>query len=162
MARILREAMNDISTNLRFTTESPSEFENRRLPTLDTELWVKDNQIHHSFYEKPTRTPLLIMENSGMAEHQKISILSNDLIRRLSNVGDSVGIEERITIIDNMTVQLKNSGYGWKKAREIIISGLLGLKRKVDTRKVRGEKFYRLAATTLGARVKKKLIEKTT
>ena len=85
MARILREAMNDISTNWRFTTESPSEFENRRLPTLDTELWVKDNQIHHSFYEKPTRTPLLIMENSGMAEHQKISILSNDLIRRLSN-----------------------------------------------------------------------------
>ena len=29
-------------------------------------------------------------------------------------------------------------------------------------RKIRGEKFYRLAATTLGARVKKKLIEKTT
>ena len=30
------------------------------------------------------KTPLVVMERSAMGEHQKISILSNEIIRRLS------------------------------------------------------------------------------
>ena len=37
-----------------FTGEDDSMFSNRRLPTLDTELWMKEGKVMVSFYEKPT------------------------------------------------------------------------------------------------------------
>ena len=60
-----------------------------------------------------------------------------------------------------MTRQMKNSGYVWKEAREIIVSGGVGLKRKEERRKKEGKGFHRKAATTLAGRVKKKLLQKT-
>ena len=35
--------MNDINEDLKFTTETEEEFENRRLPTLSFEIWCDEN-----------------------------------------------------------------------------------------------------------------------
>ena len=81
-----------------------------------------------------------------MGERQKIDILSNELIRRLSNVGEGIMIQEILGIIDQFTRQLKNSGYERKQIREIVICGLRGFKNKVKKRKELGDNFYRLAS----------------
>ena len=87
MARLLIDAMNSVNKDLVFTTETQEDFKSERLPTLDFEMWVTpENKIEHSFYQKPMKTPLLLMERSGMSNQKKYQILSNDLTRRLSNI----------------------------------------------------------------------------
>ena len=42
--------------------------------------------LYHSYYEKSMRMQYTIMQRTAMSEHQKISILSNELVRRVSNI----------------------------------------------------------------------------
>ena len=62
-------------------------------------------------FEKEMRTQLLIPERSAMASKQKMNILSNEVIRRLSNTNvEKVEEREVLEILNHMTKQLKNSG----------------------------------------------------
>ena len=162
MARQSREAMNSIYANLNFTVEIEEDFSNMRLPTLDFNLFVhNDCEIRHSFFEKPCNTPYVVMERSAMGEQAKHSILAQDLIRRLSNVGEALFEEEKLQVINAYTEKLKVSGYNRKQTREIVISGLRGYNAKKQRAAKSGKPFYRLARDTLKARIKKKLTEKT-
>ena len=163
MARILRPAMNSINKDLRFTTEVADEFEDKKLPTLDFKLWLEnDNEINHTFYEKSMKTQLVIPKRSAMSMKQKMSINSNDLNRRLSNINIErmeEGELERVT--NHYTKQLKGSGYTRNECREIIVSGALGWKRRMARRLEENKEFYRSAASTLRTRIKKKLDRKS-
>merc|ERR1711954_64016 len=87
MARTCRDAMNHINPDLVFTTETQEDFSTERLPTLDFEIWISENNfIKHSYYQKSMKTPLTIMERSGMGYQQKYQILTNELVRRMSNI----------------------------------------------------------------------------
>ena len=65
-----------------------------------------------------------------------------------------------MTITETLIQELKNSGYNRKSSRGIIVSGVLGWKRKIARRIQEGTPFYRSAASTLKQRCKKKLLEK--
>ena len=109
------------------------------------------------------RTQLLIPEMSAMAQKQKMSILSNELVRRMSNIYvEKNSEEEKIRVTDHFTNQLKNSGYDRRTSREIVVSGILGWTRKVRRRKEEGKDFYRGARSTLRQRMRKKLLDPTT
>ena len=162
--RMMREClkcMNSINTDLTFTVEWAGEFPNSRLPTLDFSMWIEQGLIHHTYYEKEMRTQLMVMRQSSMAERQKMDILSNELVRRISNVGESIGQEEVDKIIDHFTQQLVNSGYERRQVYEIITSGLKGFENKKYRRIKARERFYRRAVDTLEERTMKKLTEKT-
>jgi hypothetical protein len=155
--------MNSVNPDLQFTVETAEDFEDGRLPTLDFDMWVDEGGvIKHSYFEKPMKTQLVLMKRSAMSENQKIDILSNELIRRLSNVGQGIEKSETTKVINNYTRQLKNSEYEQKQAKEIITCGLRGYKNKVERRRQDGEDFYRKARDTLHRRTRKKLMEKTT
>ena len=97
-----------------------------------------------------------------MGDQQRHSILANELIRRLSNTEhEKNDTEETSKIIETFIQQLKSSGYNRKQAREIVVAGLLGWKRKIKRRKDDGQEFYRNAKSTLATRCRKKLLEKT-
>ena len=161
MARVLAPAMNSINPDLTFTTELREDFSDRRLPTLDCNMWFDcDWSLNHTYFEKSMRSQLMIPANSAMSEKQKMNILSNDLIRRLSNLKiekAEVGEEQRI--IDHYTTQLKTSGYDRRKAREIVVSGVLGWIRKRRRREEQGVRFYRSAASTLSGRIRRKILD---
>ena len=54
---------------------------------LDFKLWLEeDNELNHTFFENNMKTQLVIPKRSAMAMKQKMSINSNDLNRRLSNI----------------------------------------------------------------------------
>ena len=78
--------MNSINPDVKFTTETAEDFPERRLHTLDTDIWLDNGKIRHSNYQKPMKTPYVLMQKSAMSSQQKFSILSNELIRRLSNI----------------------------------------------------------------------------
>jgi hypothetical protein len=156
-------AMNSVAEDMEFTVETEEDFANKRLQTLDFEAWfdVQEGVVKHDFFEKPMRTSLVVMERSAMGLQQKHSILANDLVRRLSNLSGTMTTNDNLEVINNYTIKLKTSGYSQVQAREIIVSGIRGFKKKIERRKRAGEKFYRDAKKTLSSRVRKKLTEKT-
>ena len=161
MARVCKTAMNSINEDLVFTTETQEDFEKERLPTLDFEMWIEDNKIKHSYYQKPMRTPFVIMERSGISKNQKFQILSNELNRRLSNIQlEEIPHSEILLTVEQFIAELKNSEYSRKQAREIVSSGLRGWKNKLRKRKRTNTPIYRLAQQTVTERMKKKLTEK--
>ena len=46
-----------------------------------------------------------------MGTRQKFSILANDLVRRLSNMGPTTTLTEHVDVVDKYTTKLKASGY---------------------------------------------------
>ena len=153
--------MNSINEDLKFTTEREVDFDNGRLPTLSFQLWSEFEGIRHSYFEKEMRTQVLTMQKSSQGEHSKISILVNELMRRFEVMDDKLDKIEQVGVVDHFTSQLKNSGYSYKEAREIIISALKGITRKRENRK--GEtKRYKSSGETLETRLNKKLLEAST
>ena len=94
MARVCQPCMNSINPDLVFTVECEDDFPEKRLPTLDFYLWVVRGIILCSYYEKSMRSQLVMMKISAQGELQKMDILSNELIRRLSNVCGAVEFKE--------------------------------------------------------------------
>ena len=164
MARILTPAMNSINPDLLFTVELREDFVDGKLPTLDCRIWYNEDwTLNHTYFEKEMKSQLMIPEKSAMSDKQKISILSNDLVRRLSIIKmEQVEEGEEEKVIDQFTGQLKTSGYGRKKSREIVVSGVLGWIRKRKRRLEKHGSFYRGATSTLRQRMKKKLLEPVT
>ena len=68
-----------------------SDFANKRLPTLNFNLWQEEEGIlTHSYYEKEMKTQVMLEKESAMGTRQKFTIQSNELTRRLYNVDDEL------------------------------------------------------------------------
>ena len=162
MARICNIAMNDINPELEFTVETADDFEDKKLPTLDFCIWQEeDGSINHTYYQKPIKSPYVIMERSSMSKQQKLQILANEMTRRLSNINKKrIKQEEYNRVVDQMSQELKNSGYTRKNAVEIISSGIRGWKARISRQEKAGQDMYRNAARTLTSRTRKKLISR--
>ena len=167
MVRVCLPAINSVNRDLEFTAEIPEDFQGSKLPTLDFFLWLmKSGALNHSYFEKSMKTPYVIMRRSAMSEHQRYSILANELVRRLSNINHTeIEIEEQLTIIENFIMQMKTSQYDRKQIKEAVVSGILGWKRKISRREKEGKPFYRSAESTLKLRCtrrdKNKMIVRT-
>ena len=109
MARVCLPAMNSINEDLEFTAEVPEDFKDEKLPTLDFKTWPElDKTLNFVYFEKEMRTQFVIMKRSAISDHQSYQILSNELIRRLSNIDrEKNSIEEQKTVIEHLTKQLK-------------------------------------------------------
>ena len=71
------------------------------------------------------------MQRSAMSEHQKMAILGNELVRRLSNIHREVIEEEIEEVIEHYIGQLKTSGFLRKETKEIVTCGVVGWMRKL-------------------------------
>jgi hypothetical protein len=107
------------------------------------------------------KSQFTVMQRSAMSEHQRMAILSNELVRRLSKMHRDVGGEEIKGIIETFVSQLKTSGYGRKQTREIVICGVVGWRRKLERNEKYGVGQYQEAKDTLEKRTEAKLLEKT-
>ena len=58
-----------------------NKFDDDRLPTLDTKLWLEKGMIRFTYFEKSIKTPFLLMKRSAMSQHQRCAILANELVR---------------------------------------------------------------------------------
>jgi hypothetical protein len=93
-------AMNSINEDLKFTTEAPEDFPSNRLPTLDFVLWLVDGILLHTYFEKAMKNQYTVMQRSAMGEHQRMAIMSNELVRRLSKIHREVVKDELEGVIE--------------------------------------------------------------
>jgi hypothetical protein len=99
MKRICLQAMNSVNADLKFTTAAPEDFTKNRLPIMEFVIWMVAGILYHTFYEKPMKSQFTVMQRSAMSEHQKMAILSNEMVRRLSNIHRDVVAEEMPEVI---------------------------------------------------------------
>ena len=118
----------------------------------------QENKIKFRFFEKPTTTPVTVLERSGMEENSKMKILSNDLMRRLLNTQEDLDTTEKTSVIDGYAQKLLNSGYNLAKTRKIVLAGIKGYSRKIRKCKEEGRPVYRTAKESSGNRNIKKLL----
>ena len=126
-------AMNAQNDELEFTAEICKDFEAGLLPTLDSELWINQlGLLKHNYFQNKMKTLYVVMKRWAMAQPQKISILVNEMIRRLSNTDyQEKDMEEKKVVMNQYTRELKQSGYTRKEVKEIVCCGMLGWKKKM-------------------------------
>ena len=109
------------------------------------------------------RTPFTVMKRLAISHHTQISILSNEVVRRLSKTNPKREVtRETLNLVETFTRELKISEYGFIEAQQVIGSGIIGWRRKKERRMKGGGEFYHHAASTLNERCRRKLVEKTT
>ena len=156
----IRNAMNSVSPNLLFTTETERDFQNLRLPTLSFQMWSDENGIRNSFHEKPMKSQILTEKRSSQSEQSKYSILVNELNRRFEVLDNKISISEKVEIVDHYTQQLVNSGYAPEQIRDIIERSLEGVVRK-ELKRENATHRFKSANETLEQRNIRKLTETT-
>ena len=160
--RVILGTLNTVEEYLEFTVETGEDYHDKWLPTLDTRLKVgENNQVLHGFYEKPTSSNLTVQRRTAMGEDAKIQVLSNDLVRRLKNNSEELGMGAKVKIVDDYTQKLLNSGYKGEQLKRIITNGIKGYENKVRMCREQGVKLHRTSTDSQGARVRNKLLART-
>ena len=97
------------------------------LPTLDLEIWVRgDNKVLFQYYEKPMVPNMVLHRRRAMPEGTRRATLNQELIRRMVNTSEMVGMKKRLEIVDSYAQKLINSEYSLEQTRDTIIGGLKG------------------------------------
>ena len=128
----ITKAMCTLSSFLEFTGESASMFENKRLPTLDIEIWWENSQVCFSFYEKPQVPNRVLLKGTALPITTVRASLVQEIVRRMKNCGESVTVQERGRILSTFSQKLVNSGHSIKSSRIMVVHGVtkyLELKR---------------------------------
>ena len=97
--------------------EHAEQFEDRTLPTLDFRIWVENNKVLYSFYQKPVANKCVIHKDSALGMNTKIASHTQNLIRRMKNTSEEVSMEKRLAVINEFDRQLTMSGWGARRGR---------------------------------------------
>ena len=78
------------------------------------------------------------------------------MARRLENVSNTMSQDERVTLLDDFTRKLGDSGHSTKAVRVFLVSGIKQHIRKKKKCPETGESFHRAAASSAPMRRRKK------
>ena len=65
------------------TDEIDEDFEDDRLPTLVTKLWLQNYMVKYLYYERPMSSKVVIYKISALYENTKMSSLTQNRVRRM-------------------------------------------------------------------------------
>ena len=116
-------AMSSLVGFLRFTGEDKSMFSRGNLPTLDTALWLENNQIKFEFFEKPTCGNQVVHRETALPKSCIDSTLVQETVRRLKNCSRDINPAVRSEMLSNLANKMINSGHGLKETKKMIVKG---------------------------------------
>ena len=103
---VLKDIMNGVCVWLVLTMETEDMF-GGVLPTLDLEIWVRDdNKVLFKYYKKPMVPNMVLHRRSAMPEGTRRATLNQELIRRMVNTSEMVGMKKRLEIVDRYAQKL--------------------------------------------------------
>ena len=116
----------------------------------------------YKFWEKPTNSSRTLDGRTAMGENQKITILTQEVIRRLHNTQEELDGEVFRGIVDRFAQKMINSGHKAEMARRITIAGIKGWRSRIQKCRREGRRIRRTARHSLEARIRMKLLGKAT
>ena len=161
--KVLEGSMKGVMEGIELTMETKEDFGGEWLPTLDVNLAIDErNRLKFNYYEKPTSSNLTLQKNTAMEQNTLVGILSNEVMRRMLNIGGETSSQARWDALDNYAVKLLTSGFSLEQTRKIILSGLKGYEGKIQRRKLEMAPLYRTSEESGPSRTRKKLLGKST
>ena len=133
-ADALLGSMNDVFHFLVFTMEIHEDFDDQRLPTLDTRIWVEAGRlIHFEFYQKPMSSNLVLQADTALSNAVKISSLKEEVVRRLKYTSMRLDHSRRMDTLEDLCQRMRNSGHQPMFIKSIMIGGILRFEEKLKT-----------------------------
>ena len=127
MKRVQKMA-NMMLEGIRLTVDLPANHTSGKVPMLDLAVWKEERDgiqtIRHSFYQKPTSSPLVFHGRGACPTKQKITILGEEIRRRMYNMDPLHSTEERKDVLAEFSQKMIDSGHTKEVQKEIICSGV--------------------------------------
>ena len=83
-----------------------------KVPILDLEVAVVDNQMIHKHYEKPCAGKMMIPYKLAHSQNMKMAVLAEEEeVRRLRNTARGLDEEKRRSLMEKWSKKLRRSGY---------------------------------------------------
>ena len=124
IAKVYQILANSVSKDLKFTVDYPSANVNGKIPILDTEMWIEDNDeksvIRYRYYEKPMIPNRVIENESAVPWTMRKPILVAEGLRRLLRCNIDTPWVELKEHLQKYCWKLFNSGYTKGSIRYII------------------------------------------
>ena len=128
-AKVLVAMMNDVFHFMNFTIELGEDFQDGKLPSLDTEIWVEDGwRVMHGFFEKTMSTNLMVEAGSALSREVKLATLSEEVARRLRNTSLKLDSTQRLEILEKACIKMKTSGHTEEFIRLAVEQGIRALR----------------------------------
>ena len=108
---------------------------NSKVPMLDIQVWINKSHgdpdtVMWSFYEKPTASSSVLRAGSAYSWRSKLVTLGMEVFRRARNTSRQVTMESRISIVCDLVLKMRKSGYIQATVEGILESGLTMYYRK--------------------------------
>ena len=117
--------------------EIHEDFQDQKLPTLDTLLYIGDgNIIHFEFYQKPMATNMVLQADTALSENVKIASLKEEVVRRLKNTSTRLELTKRMETLEDLSQRMVNSGHSPKFIEQILTGGILRFEEKIRNSKL--------------------------
>ena len=141
---VVRKVADDVSDMLKFTTDVPSNHNDKRMPVLDMKVRLdEENEIEYIFYEKPMKIKIVVGKSSALPNNVKKKTLTQEVFRRLHNTRDKILDEHKAETLSDFMVKLKTSGYNEKERFEILRGGINTYEKIRKLEKEGKREFYR-------------------
>ena len=69
--RILNQIANTLENDIQLTFDAPSLHPDGKMPVLDMKIWVEENRIKYTFYNKEVASKFTIMKRSAIPDSTK-------------------------------------------------------------------------------------------
>ena len=135
-SRLILESMNSVLDFLTFTEESPSDFEDNKLPTLDIKIWIARGKIWYQFFQKPMSNNVVIQERSALSDQVKVSSLQEEVVRRLKHTNSDLPNQDRIDVLEDLSQRMVNSGHKPFFIKRVLVTGISKYERKLQQSKL--------------------------
>ena len=152
----LMKVLNSIFSFLEFTTEMQTEYQDGYMPTLDLKARLdSQNKISFQFFEKPTTSRYCVMQGSAMGEQSKVSILTQEVNRRLLNTSETEPQTVRDNILNEFANKMEVSGYSQEQRRHIMRRGIIRYETLQNLEMNGTRRLHRPSKSTLEERIRK-------
>ena len=129
--RIILDSMNSILDFLTFTLESPSDFPDGKLPTLDINVWIEAMEIWYQFFQKPMSNNVVLQEKTALSDNVKLSSLTEEVVRRLKHTRYELPDSYRMDTLEDLSQRMSNSGHKPLYTKRILATGIAKFERMV-------------------------------
>ena len=143
---VIKTIANDIEPMIKMTVDSPSNYDDQKVPMLDVKVWVNKNdhnKVYYTFYEKPTKSPFVMSKSSAMPISKKIECLGQEVFRRLHNIKREIDEKDKIDVLNDFMFKLRISGYNENDRLQILKSGMNAYEKLREKEEKGMRPFYR-------------------
>ena len=124
---MLKEIAEEVDPMLKFTIDTPDSLKDDKIAVLDLRVKINEKEnyrVDYEHFEKETKHPKVILENSALSIKQKRTILTQEVLRIMRNTKIELGEEIRNGHLNKFMIKMKNSGYDQKFRKEIVDSAM--------------------------------------